>query len=141
MYETPCSPWQARQGARRGGSGSAAAAGPARAKRSKAPSETASARGTPQKDGGGNPPPLRCLWHSSAFCDLGIAVGDPVDRPGVVVRNEHGPVLHDLHVDRPPDIPVVLEKAREERLLRAHGPVLVQHHHDDVAADLLGPVP
>jgi hypothetical protein len=46
-----------------------------------------------------------------------------------------------LHVDRPPNICVVLEEAGEERLDRLHSAVLVQFCDHDVATDFLRLIP
>src|SRR6266496_3871613 len=46
-----------------------------------------------------------------------------------------------MHVDGPTAVFVVLEKAGEKRLLRFHAAILVQLHHDDVAANFFCPVP
>src|SRR2546428_331474 len=77
----------------------------------------------------------------STSSDLGAAVGHAVDRADVIVRDEQRTIFHDLHVDRPAAVFVVLEETNEKRLLRFHRTVLVQLHDDDVAADLLRPVP
>ena len=49
--------------------------------------------------------------------------------------------MHDLHIDWPPAICVVLKEAGEKRLPRFYIAVLVQLRDDDIAADLPRPVP
>src|SRR5438128_2128485 len=69
------------------------------------------------------------------------AIGYAVDRARVIVGDQERAILHDVHVDRPPNVLVILEKASEKRLERLHGAVLVQLRDHYVAADLLRPVP
>src|SRR5215510_13210481 len=81
------------------------------------------------------------LHIRSTFGDLAAPVRHTVDRASVVVRDQERAVLHDLHVDRSPNIFVVLKETGKERFPRLHTTVLVQLRDDDVAADLLRPVP
>src|SRR5262245_4106429 len=69
------------------------------------------------------------------------AVGDAIDRAGVVVGDEQRAVLHHLHVDRPADIAVVLEEAGHERLERLDAAVTVERDVDHIAANLARLVP
>src|SRR5262245_38654179 len=59
----------------------------------------------------------------------------------MVIRYQQRTIFQDLHVHRPAAVFVVLEKSSEKRLLRPYAAILVQFHDDDVAADLLGPIP
>ena len=81
------------------------------------------------------------LFGNSMPGDAGGSVANAVDRPVEIVGHQQRAILEDLHVGRPSDVIVVLDEAREERLDQLHGPVLVELRHDDVAADLLAPVP
>src|SRR5262249_11495291 len=80
-------------------------------------------------------------YARSMLGDLVARICHAVDRASVVVRNQKRAVLHDLHVDRSPNIFVVLEEAGKERLPRLHTAVLVQLGDADIATDLLRPVP
>ena len=93
---------------------------------------------TPNTGWGDDSPSAR---HTSTRSDLGAAVGHAVDRAGMVVRYQQRTILQNLDVHRPAAVFVVLEETGEKRLLRLHAAVFVQLHDDDVAADLLGPVP
>src|SRR2546425_8547879 len=67
-------------------------------------------------------------------------VGDPIDRPRIVIRHQERAVAHLLHVHRPaPDL-VTLEPALGEHLVLGHVSGAESHHHDP-EADLLGAVP
>ena len=61
--------------------------------------------------------------HAQRLAAL-LLVCHAVDCAGVVVRDQERAVLHDLHVDWPPAIFVVLEEASEKRLPRLHATVL-----------------
>src|SRR5262249_20716100 len=73
--------------------------------------------------------------------DPAAAVCYPIDCTSEVIRDQERAVLHHLHVDRPSDVFIVLEEAGEKGLHRLHRAVLVQLRDNDVAADLLRPVP
>src|SRR6266550_1028091 len=83
-------------------------------------------------EGGGRP---RSYWLSATGGSL-RTVAHSVDRAVVVVRDEQRAVLHDQHVNRPPDIVVVLEEASHERLHRSEGAVRFELHQHKVTADL-----
>src|SRR6266542_5518840 len=160
----PSAPWQAPHGSafRRPASRSAASAGPATTRAtarpatmatmlsrrarlcgrfaiaSTAPTERSAFRAPALpaqrfpvgggSEGGRSPPPSSPL------------VGDPVDRPRIVVRHEERAVLHLLRVDRAaPDLVALEPPLREDLVLgRGTGPER-DHHHPE--ADLLRPVP
>src|ERR1700730_18292753 len=73
--------------------------------------------------------------------DLRLAVADAVDGAVPVVGDQNRTILHLQHIDRAADIFVVFQKARDQRLDGFYTAVLVQFDDDDVAAELLGPVP
>src|SRR5260370_27815674 len=73
--------------------------------------------------------------------DLRLAVGDAINGAVPVIGDQHRAVLHLQHIDRPADVAVVLQEARDERLHGLHRAVLVQLDDDDIPAKLLGPVP
>ena len=73
--------------------------------------------------------------------DLGLAVGDAIDRAVPVVGDQQRAVLQLHHVDRPADIIVVLQEAGHERLDRTSPCRPCSASRRDVAAELLGPVP
>src|SRR5262249_34867016 len=68
-------------------------------------------------------------------------VSHSIDRAVIVVGDQHRAVLEDHEVSRAPDIIVVFNEARDERIDGFHRTVLVEGHHDDVAAELLGSIP
>src|SRR2546426_2158689 len=73
--------------------------------------------------------------------DARAAITDAIDRAVKVVGQEQRPVRHHLKVHRAGDVIVVLDEPGDERLDRLHAPVLVEINGDNVAADLVGPVP
>src|SRR5215831_8356517 len=73
--------------------------------------------------------------------DSRTVVSDSIDRAVEVVRDQPRAVLEDHEVSRAPDIIVVFKEARDERIDGFHRTVLVEGHHDDVAAELLGSIP
>src|SRR5262249_48157656 len=70
-----------------------------------------------------------------------LAVADAVDGTVPVIGNQDRAVLHQHDVVGPADIFVVLEEAGDERLDIPDLAVLVEMHGNDVAAELVGPVP
>src|SRR5262249_24247666 len=130
------SPWQARQAGMRSSSGCAAAGSAARAGSAAMNASVAATVmpriSTPSLGGRSSPSPP---GHAR------VAVAHPVDGARVVGGDEQRAVLQDQGVDRPADIVVVLQEAGQERLPGLNRAVLVELHHDDVAADLLGLVP
>src|SRR5580765_1556900 len=67
------------------------------------------------------------------------AVADAIDRSGMVVAHQQRAVLHDVEINRPPEVGVVLDEAGHELLdLRA---ALAVGPGDVHAVVLLGPIP
>src|ERR1700722_7086470 len=72
---------------------------------------------------------------------LRLAVADAIDGAVPVVGDQKRAVLHLHHIDRPANVFVVFEEARDQRLDRLHRAVLVQLDDDDITAGLPGSVP
>src|SRR5262249_58408158 len=68
-------------------------------------------------------------------------VADSIDRAVVIVGDQQRAVLHDQHIDRPPDIIVVLDEAGDEWLHRLEGAVRFERHQDNITPDLGSAVP
>src|SRR6185436_18456188 len=66
---------------------------------------------------------------------------DTIDRPVIVVGQQHRPVLQPFHVNRPADVGIVLNKAGYKGLNRFDCPVRVEERDYNIAADFLAFVP
>src|SRR5262249_31136963 len=145
--DVPFAPWQAKQVGRRASSDcaqSGSADKPTRmaptARLRMWPPETwENAEGRKRFEGGGPPSTSRPV--SATGGRPLAAVAHPVDCAVVVVRDQQPAVLHHQHIDRPPDVVVVLEEAGHERLHRPEGAVRLELHHHKVTSDLGGAVP
>src|SRR5258708_33688978 len=86
-------------------------------------------------------PPLIRSSSRTLSSDARAVVSDSIDRSVEVIRDQHRSVLKDQQVSRASQIIVVFNEARDERIDRSHCAILVEGHHDDVAAELLGSIP
>src|SRR5215467_9507333 len=77
------------------------------------------------------------LTFGELSTDGRAVVGHSIDRAVVVVGDQHRAVLEDQQVSRASEIIVVFNEARDERIGGFHRTVLVERHHDDVAAEML----
>src|SRR2546422_6148902 len=96
-------------------------------------------RRRPTGERGSETPPFQIALEAATDI-VSALVGDPVDRPRIVIQHQERAVPHLLHVHRPaPDL-VTLEPALGEHLVLRHVSGAESHHHDP-EAELLGAVP